>query len=116
MFEVGALMDVRGERLDFGDRAGDVAANVGSGRKVGIAEPIVAHHAFLVGVRNGAFLKRVHGGERLLHGRLNRFEEAVGKLDATQVEREAEVRIIEIPLLKMIPGDFIGRLHNPRRR
>ena len=82
LFEVAALMKVGGEGLDVGDCAGDLVANLGCGRKVGIAKPVMAHHAFLVGVRDCAFLKRVHGGERLLHARLHGFKEAVIELDA----------------------------------
>ena len=43
----------------------------GVGASAGVAQPVVADHALLVGVGDGAALERVHGREGLLHRRLH---------------------------------------------
>src|SRR3954466_13317962 len=116
MFEVAVIMNFGCKCFNIHDCPGDFVANLGHRREVWVAEPIMADHALLVGVGNRAFLERVHCGESLLHARLDEFEEAFRKLDAAQVQSEAELRIIEIPFLEMVPGNSFKRLHNPTEK
>ena len=50
----------------------------GVGARSRVAQPIVADHALLVGVGDGAAFERVHRGEGLLHRRLHLRQEFAG--------------------------------------
>ena len=62
----------------------------GVGASCGRAQPVMADHAVLVGIGDGALFQGGHGGERLLHRRLHAGEEVVRKGDPADVEGEPE--------------------------
>jgi len=58
-----AAMDFRDEVVDRGERAGDLGRDFASRRQMWRAQPVMADHAVLVGVGDGAFFERGHVGE-----------------------------------------------------
>jgi len=57
-------------------------------------QPVMADHAFFVGISDGTAFEFGHGGEGLLHAWLHRGEEIVRERDAADVEREAEIAVL----------------------
>ena len=64
------------------------------------AQPVVADHAFFVGIGDGASLQSCHVGERLCELGLHRVEEAVGERHAAEVERKPERGILVAELFE----------------
>ena len=105
----GAGVDLGGEVLDRGERGGNLGGQFGGGRKLRGAEPVMADHALLVGVRDGAFFQRGHVRERLLDGGFLRREEVVRERDPADIERHTEVGVLVEVGLKAGPGHGNGK-------
>ena len=86
----GAGVNLGGEVLDGGQGGVDCRCELGCGREVRGAQPVMADHPVLVGVGDGAFLERGHVSECLLHPRRHGHEELVRERDAADIERDAE--------------------------
>ena len=99
-----ALMHLGGEGLDGFQRGGDGGAEFGIGRQFGCAQPIVADHAVLVGVGDGAGLECRHVGERLLQLRLQRGRKIIRERHAADVERQTELGVGVVERLEAVPG------------
>ena len=100
----GAGVDARGEVFDRSERGGNLGGEGGRGRELGRAEPVVADHAVLIGIGDGAFFQGGHVGEGLLHRGVFGGEKIVGERDAADVEREAEIGVVIIKRFKAGPG------------
>jgi hypothetical protein len=88
----------RGEGVEISVRSSGVGASWGR------AQPVVADHAFLVGIGDGAGFERGHVGEGFLHARLHRREEVVGERDAADVEGEPEIAVLVEVFFETGPG------------
>ena len=99
-----ALVDAGGEILDGGQRRGDGVRDFLVRRQLRRAQPVMADHAVLIGIGDGALLQRGHGGEGLRELRLQRGEIVVRERQAAEVERHAERGIVVAVLLETGPG------------
>ena len=90
----GARVDLGGKIFDRSECGGDRVGQLGRGRELRRAEPVVADHALLVGIRDGTFFEGGHGGEGLLHGGFLRGEKIVGEREARDIEGDAEVGVM----------------------
>src|SRR5262245_40190418 len=70
----------------------NLARNLAPRREIGRAEPVMANHPLLVGVRDGAALQSVHGFKRLAQRRRHPVEKTVIKAHAADIQRESECR------------------------
>lgn len=95
--------DVLGEGEDVVDGVLDLGAEEGVGGEARVAEPVVADHAALVGVGDGALLELPHGDEGPLHGRLHAAQELVGEAHAADVDEEAELLVLVEPVHVAVP-------------
>lgn len=95
--------DVLGEGEDVVDGLLDLGAEEGVGGETGVAEPVVADHAALVGVGDGALLELPHGDEGALHERLHLQEEVVGEAHPADVDEEAQLLVLVEPLDVAVP-------------
>jgi len=100
----GAGVDLGREILDGGERAGDLLRQLLRRSEVRGAQPIVADHAVLVGIGDGALFEGGHVGKGFLHRHLDLGEVTIGKRHAADVERQAERGIGEVVLFKTRPG------------
>ena len=80
------------ERLDVGSRLSYRGGDLRRGSEVRRSQPVVADHALLVRVGDGAGFQRVHGLERVLHRRRHALEKPVVKPHPAHVERQADCR------------------------
>jgi hypothetical protein len=92
-----------GEGEDPVERGLDLAAEEGVGREGRVAEPVVAHHASLVRVGDGALLELPHGGEGPLHPRLHLAQEVLREPHPADVDEEAELLVLVEPLDVALP-------------
>jgi len=99
-----AGMDFGREVVDRGERAGDLSRDFPGGSQVRGPQPVVADHAVLVGIGDGALFERSHVGERLFHRHFDFREKAVGERHAADIERHAERGVVVIELFETGPG------------
>jgi len=92
-----------GEGEDTVERGLDLVAEEGVGREGRVAEPVVADHAALVRVGDGALLELPHGGEGLLHPGLHLLQEVVREPHPADVDEEAELLVLVQPLDVALP-------------
>jgi len=97
-------MYVRGDQLDFAETGFDFSADLGVGCQCGMTQPVVAHHAAFVWVRDCARFKRLHRGECGLHTWLHFRQESVTEVDPASVDREVELVNMKIVLFESFPG------------
>lgn len=95
--------DVLREGEDVVDGLLDLGAEEGIGGEAGVAEPVVAHHAALVGVGDGALLELPHGDEGPLHERLHPVKEVVREPHPADVDKEAQLLVLVEPLHVAVP-------------
>jgi hypothetical protein len=100
----GAGVDLGREILDGSKRAGDLLRQLLRRCEMWRTQPVVADHAVLVGVGDGALFEGRHIGEGFLHRHLDLREVTIGKRHAADVERQAERGIGEVVLFKTRPG------------
>ena len=88
-------MDLCGETGDSVDGGFYFSGNLRIRREFGSTQPVVADHALLIGVGDGALLERRHVGERLGHDWGHLLGETGGRWRAAEVERDAEFREVQ---------------------
>ncbi len=93
----------RGEFPDGRQRILDLRRDFRSGRQPGSAQPVMAHHAVLIRIGDGAALQLVHGAVGLPHLRLHALAEARLEVHAAGVQGQtdrlhpAQVAAIVVP-------------------
>ena len=97
-------VDLRREAGDGFDGRLHVGGDLRVGREFRRAQPVVADHALLVGVGDGALFQGGHVGEGLGDGRRHLFGEARWRGRAAEVERDAEFREVEELLAVEVEG------------
>ena len=102
------------ERLDRGECFLDGLPQFRLRRERGVAQPVMADHALLVGIRDRALLQLRHRGKSLLHARLHLREEVLREIHAAHVDGQAERREVGEMFLETMPELFFGELHNDR--
>uniref|UniRef100_A0A0E0M262 DUF834 domain-containing protein n=1 Tax=Oryza punctata TaxID=4537 RepID=A0A0E0M262_ORYPU len=95
--------DVLGEGEDAVEGGLDLGAEEGVGGEAGVAEPVVANHAALVGVGDGALLEFPHRREGALHPRLHPAEELLREPHPAHVHEQAELLVLVQPLHVPLP-------------
>lgn len=103
--------DVAGEGEDAVEGALDLGAKKGVGGKARVAEPVVAHHAALVGVSDGALLKLLHRDEGALHPRLHLLQELLREPHPADVDEKAQLLVLVEPLHVALPQLYRVLLH-----
>lgn len=81
----------------------DLVPEEGVGSEGRVAEPVVAHHATLVGVGDGALLELPHVDEGLLHPRLHLPQELLREPHPADVDEDAELLVLVEPLDVALP-------------
>ncbi len=114
-----ARMHIGGELADGGQRVLNFRRDLRRGRQSGRAQPVMAHHAVLVRIGDGAVLQVVHGAEGMLHLRLQPLAEARLEVHAAGVQRQtdslhpAKALAITVPQLRL--GDVcLHAIFRPR--
>jgi len=92
-----------GEGEDAVEGGLDLVAEEGVGCEGRVAEPVVPHHAALVGVGDGALLELPHVGEGALHPRLHLLKELLREPHPADVDEEAELLVLVEPLDVALP-------------
>ena len=90
--------------LDVSEAGLDLSSQFRLGCERCVAEPIVADHAILVGVGDGAGLEFLHGLVGCLDLGLHFGEKVVAEVDTADVDREIEVLEFKIVLVEAFPG------------
>src|SRR5688572_15784897 len=98
-----SLVNVRCEPLYVSDCIVNRSANFWSRGKFGIAQPVMTHHAALIGIGDGTFLQSVHGCESLSHWSRHGVEVGVGEIHPAQVNGEADGGKRRVVLLESFP-------------
>ena len=101
-------MNSCGEIRDGVDGGLHLGGNLGVRRELGRAEPVVADHALLIRIGDGAFLEGSHVGECLGHGRCHLLGETSRRWCAAEIERDAEFGEV----LELLPVEVEGVGHD----
>src|SRR5208282_1703298 len=81
----------------------DLGPDLGRRRQLRRPQPVVAHHALLARVRDGALLEGGHVRERPLHPLLHRGRVAVGEGDTAYVQRHPKGAVLVSQALESVP-------------
>jgi hypothetical protein len=105
-------MNLVREVLDGADGVLDLLADGGLRSEGGMAEPVMADHAFFVGIGDGAMFEIGHAGEGFLHARFHGGKKIIREVHAADVQGQAESGVMGKILLVTFPQRFGCRFHN----
>ena len=88
-----AVQNIPAEGLDVRQRSINGGFQFRRGSQCGVAQPVVAHHAFFIRVGNGAGFQRLHVGERPVYPPLHGGQEGVVQRKFGKVKGDAQFRV-----------------------
>ncbi len=97
------IVDPGGKLLDSLESGLDLCADLGGGGQFWRPQPVVAHHAALVGVGLGPTLQVLHGLQGLAQGSLHLLQEGPVQVHPADVHGQAGVGIFVEHLLETLP-------------
>src|SRR6266480_6984180 len=81
----------------------DVSAKLLTWCQRGIAEPVMANHAFLIGIGDRSRFELFHRSERLFDPWLHLLEEIIRKSHPADIDGKIEIAVVQKILLKKLP-------------
>ena len=106
-----AVMHLPGEVFDGLKRLPYLLLNLRSGGKVGVAQPVMAHHAFLVGIGDDTALEFGHFRKCLLQSRLERIQVALREMHSAKVQSHSEFLHFGVVGFKPFPQFLFRKSH-----